>query len=193
MNNDNIDDYYPDIPETFLSYYTQALGNPQAFSGIRILKTLWNQIMGVPETIGADPTADDYKDWITQLVNPFDYLVLRYGNYELLYQDVLQFDRLFASRIQSNIMEFTKIVLILRSASKQYHDLLLGANGTITNENSYTGLNANGVYNITKNNSESIDTLNRITQALNTAQTEMYLFLDRIVQPLFKLIYSGNN
>lgn len=185
----NYDDYaYP----TFFTYLGEASSNPDTFLAMETLKTLWNKIMGFPSSLPPDPTPDQYRDWIAVVADPYSYLQWRYANYELLYEDLLQFDRLLNARIQSNIMEFTKYALIFRSASKQYHDLLLGANGTITNENSYTGLNANGVYNITKNKSESVDTFNRLTQALNTAQTELFLFLDRMIQPLFKLIYPGN-
>lgn len=180
---------YPD-PFTYSDYAVVATDDSH-FLFLPKLRKLWNQIMGFPKEFPADPDPETYKDWLGYLVNPEDYLFTRYANYELLYY-VDIWDNLMSARLSSNAVEFTKYALILRNASKQYHDLLLGSNSKMTNENSYTGLNANGVYNTNTNTAETVNTLERLSVALNTAQTEMYLFLDRMMQPFFKLIYSYN-
>lgn len=131
-------------------------------------------------------------DYLAKDYKPTNYYFWRYATYEINYPDIGTANRLLRTSLMSNLAEYTKLCMVLRSLYLQYEKLLIGDTMSNINELSYTGLNASGVYTSTNNTGTSTNTFDALTKMINTAQTELYLFLDRMIQPHLRLLYSAN-
>lgn len=138
-----------------------------------------------------DPTTDEQlpDDTLTIFSDILTYLSNRYTTFDCLYQEPATMDRLLFSMLQSNALEFAKVITIWRSAKLEYEKLLIGDSANNVSSISYSGLNATGTYTTTTNDAKSVNAVDALSKMVNRAQTEVYLFLDRIIQPYLRITY----
>lgn len=153
------------------------------------LKELISDIFQVKKPADGDPVDPILPTDKLAIFSDIDtYLAIRYASANILYSQPIM-DRMIYQALMSNAMEFAKLITIWRSAYLEYEKLILGDTQTGINEFSYSGLNAAGVYSSTNNTTTASNPFDNIRKMINSAQTEAYLFLDRIIQPFLQLIY----
>lgn len=156
------------------------------------LEDLINNIFKVksqPPDDGTPVDPDLPDDTLTSFADIKDYLVLRYASFDCLYEDILTMDRLLTAQLKTNALEFAKVITIWRSAKLEYETLLIGDTANNVSSISYSGLNATGAYTTTTNDAKSVNAVDALSKMVNRAQTEVYLFLDRIIQPYLRITY----
>lgn len=138
-----------------------------------------------------DTTDPDYvapNDKLAVFSDIKDYLLNRYSSFEMLYPDSSICDRLLCAMLQTNALELTKLVMVWRNAYLEYEQLLIGDSASNSTSISYTGLNATGTYTTTANDAKSVNVFDTLYKMVNSAQNEIYLFLDRMIQPYLKIV-----
>lgn len=169
---------------TFSEFWTAE--GIQSRDKLKELITNIFQVKSPTEGETPDPTLPNDKLAIFADIDT--YLATRYESANILYTQGVM-DRMIYQALMSNAMEFAKLITIWRSAYLEYEKLIIGDTQTGINEFSYSGLNAAGVYSSTNNTSSGGNPFDNIRKMINSAQTEAYLFLDRIIQPHLQLIY----
>lgn len=154
------------------------------------LEKLIQDIFQVRQPMEGDPIDPNIPDdTLSTFADIGDYLLLRYASFDCLYEDAIIMDRLLTAQLKTNALEFAKVITVWRSAKLEYEKLLIGDNANNTSSISYSGLNASGAYTTTTNDAKSVNVFNSLSNMVNRSQSEVYLFIDRIIQPFLRITY----